>query len=134
MILKRIEVKDCILLTISAAVAFTTPIHGLMAGVGFLIFADLITGIWRAWKKGEKITSSELKRTISKCLLYNLAILSGFVIEYLGVGQFVPVSKIIASTIGVVEFKSMLENFEAITGISVWEELKSKVQISNKKK
>ena len=118
----------------ASIIAFTTPIHGLLFGVGFLIFTDLFTGMYRAYKKGEKITSSELKRTVSKMALYNLAIISGFVIEYLGVGTLVPVSKIVASVVGLVEFKSILENFEAITGLNLWDHIKAKLQITNKEK
>lgn len=96
--------------------AILAPAKALIISVGFLILADLITGIWAALKRGEKIRSAAMRRTISKMVVYNLAVISGFLVETYMLEGFMPVSKIVASVIGLVELKSVLENANTILG------------------
>jgi hypothetical protein len=101
-----------------AVVAVLAPIHSLMAAVGFLIAADFITGIVAAHKKGEKITSRAMGRTIYKSLGYQLAVISGFALEFLIPGGL-PIAKLAAGAIGLVEMKSLIENVKVITGVDL---------------
>jgi len=94
----------------ASIIAVFAPAKALLISVGFLILADLITGIWAAYKKGEKIQSSVRRRSISKALIYNIAVLSGFLVEVYMLEAIIPVSKIVASVIGLVELTSILEN------------------------
>ena len=96
--------------------AMLAPIYPLMGAVGVLIAADLVTGILAARKRGEAITSRAMSRTITKALVYQLAVISAFALEGL-VG--LPVAKLIAAVIGLVEFKSLAENVKAITGVDL---------------
>ncbi len=108
--------KQWVVQIILAALAVLAPIKALLISVGFLIIADLITGIWAAIKRKEKIKSSVMRRTISKAVIYQLAVVSGFLVELYMLESFLPVSKIIASVIGLVELKSILENANVILG------------------
>jgi len=101
-----------------AALSLLAPIHVLMISVGFLIAADLVTGVAAAIKRGDKITSKALSRTIYKCLGYQLAVISGFALEFLVPGGL-PIAKLIAAAVGLVEGKSLLENVKAITGVDL---------------
>lgn len=99
-----------------ASLAALAPIHMVMITVGFLIFADLVTGIWAALKRGEKVSSAALRRTVSKIVIYQLAVISGFLLETYLIDGLMPVAKIVAGVIGMVEFKSILENSNHIVG------------------
>lgn len=109
------------------------PIKAVMLTVGFLIFLDALTGIWAALKRKEAITSAALRRTISKMIIYQLAVISGFLIEkHLFAGDL-PVTKIVAGFIGLVEFKSILENGNTILGTNIFRSLISKLGSKNDK-
>lgn len=102
------------------------PVRSVMIAVSVLIIADLITGVWAAKKEGERITSNAFGRTITKTLLYQLAIVVSFVLEtYLLDG--IPVVKVLAGLIGLKEGKSFFENLHRITGIDFWSEMVSKI-------
>ena len=117
----------------ASVVAVFAPIYSVMATVGFLIAADLITGIIAARKRGEKISSAALRRTISKVCVYQLAIMSGFLVEtYIGIG--IPVSKMVAATIGMVELLSVLENLQQVHGSPIFSKIISKLGSDNDKK
>lgn len=101
-----------------AMLAFLAPIHLLMICVGILIGADFITGIARAVKKKQKITSNAMKRTVVKSLIYQVAVISGFALETIMPGGL-PIAKLVASAIALVEFKSIAENVQGSTGIDL---------------
>lgn len=101
-----------------AAFAVLAPIHTLMGAVGVLIAADFVTGLAAAWKRDEKITSRAMSRTIWKGLGYQVAVISGFALEFLVPGGL-PVAKLVASAIGLSEMRSLAENVETLTGMSL---------------
>lgn len=92
------------------------PIKPLAIACGFLVVADMVTGIWAAYKRKEKINSAEMRRSVSKMLIYQLTIVSAFALEKWILEDTIPVSRIVSGVIGMVEFKSILENASAITG------------------
>jgi len=106
------------------------PIQSVLFACGALIVADMVTGIIAAKKRGEKITSAQMRRSVSKLIVYQIAIISGFILEKYMLQDLVPVSKIVAGVIGMVEFTSILENGSAIAGkdllVLVLEKLGSK--------
>lgn len=118
--------------TTAAAVAVIAPIKMMLLGVGFLIFADLVTGLWAALKLKEKIRSAVMRRTVSKMVVYQLAIISAFVLEahIMGISDLT-ITKIVASAIGMVELKSILENANKISGIDVFKSLLNKLGSDN---
>lgn len=119
------------LLTVIAGVL--APIKALMISTGFLIFVDLVTGIWAAYQQKQPITSAALRRTVSKILIYQLAIISGFIVEHYMLTDFLPISKIVASVIGLVELKSVLENSNKIMGQDLFKVVIAKLGSENDK-
>jgi len=114
-----------------ASLAALAPIKMVIITVGFLILADLLTGIWAAKSRGEKISSSIMRRTISKIVIYQLAVISGFMLEMHILDSLVPVAKIVAGVIGMVEFKSILENSGHIVGGDVFKLILKKLGSEN---
>lgn len=92
------------------------PIKPLAIACGVLVIGDMITGMWAAYKRKEKLNSAEMRRSVSKMLIYQIAIITGFVLEKWIMQDAVPVSRIVSGVIGMVEFKSILENASIITG------------------
>lgn len=117
-----------------AAIAALSPIHAVMLSVGFLILADLVTGIVAARKRGEKVRSAAMRRTISKILVYQLAVISGYLLEHYLMSDIMPVAKLVAGVIGMVEFKSILENSNTIVGTDIFKSILQKLGSENDKK
>ena len=63
-----ISIQSKILTLISICLAFFLPISGILLMIGVLIVIDTVTGIWKAKKIGEKITSRRLSAIISKTI------------------------------------------------------------------
>lgn len=99
--------------------AILLPIKELLIITSLLILSDTITGIIAAYKRGEEINSVGFKKTIIKLFLYNLVIILAFLIEKFIIGDFIPFVKVGAAVIVLTEFKSVIENFESITGIKL---------------
>jgi hypothetical protein len=115
---------DLIIKISLAVLAILAPIQTAILGVGFLIVADLITGIVAAYKRGEPIRSERLKNTAVKMLVYNLLLTSSFIAEtYLT--PWIPFTNVALSFLAIIEVKSLGENFQSITGISFVTYLKS---------
>lgn len=96
------------------------PIKSILITVGVLIVADFAMGLWAARKRGESITSSGMSKTVSKALVYQAAVICAFLVEKYLMDGVLPVCKIVASIIGSVEMKSLLENGESILGQPVF--------------
>jgi membrane glycosyltransferase len=114
--------------------AVFAPIKTVLLTVAVLIAFDFITGIWAAKKRGDKITSAAMRRTVSKLLVYQLCVISGYLLEKNLLDSVVPVTKLIAGVIGIVETKSILENSQIITGMNIFKELIAKLGSSNDSK
>lgn len=117
-----------------AILAVFAPIKAVLLVTGFVIFVDLITGIMAARKRGEKITSAALRRTISKMVIYQTAILSGFLIETYLTGDLAPITKIVASVIGVTEGISIFENLNTLSNNKLFSDLLKKLGSKNDEK
>lgn len=112
---------DSIIITLMAFFAPTVP---LLLSIGFLVGVDFIFGIYRAWKTNQEITSRKMSKTITKIFLYNMAILSVWVLEKNIIGSEIPITKIVAGMICLVETKSIDETFKLVFGFSIWEKMK----------
>lgn len=110
--------------------AILAPIHSLMIATGCLIIIDLITGVWRAIKAKERVTSNKLRRTLSKIVSYQLCLITAFILETYIV-QGVPFIKITAGLVSLTEGKSIFENLHKITGINILSSLKKFFNIDN---
>ena len=115
-------------------VAFFSPIYGLLLAVGAMIFLDTILGIIKSIKlEGwESITSRKASVIISKFLLYQLTVLTFFIIDYNLINEFAKLhyqnnyllTKLITISLCFVEAKSIDENIKSIFGFSIWTNLK----------
>ena len=103
----------------AAGIILLSPIKAALCAIIFIVLVDLILGIIRAKKQQIKITSNKLRRTLIKLLCYLLVFIVSYVLE-LYLIPFIELSKIVASFIGLVEFKSILENLNIISGGKVW--------------
>lgn len=111
----------------AAFIVMLTPIHPVLISVGVLILADAVFGIWAAYKRGEQITSKRMGGTIVKLFVYNGVIVTGYLVQTHLLSEIVPVVKICAGYIGMVELKSLLENSSTILGRDLFKEVIDKL-------
>jgi len=102
--------------------ALIAPIKTVMLTIGFLIIADFITGAYAAFKNNIPIQSKRIGHTVSKFFIYNLVVLSAFLLEKYIVNE-IPFQKIITGFIAIAEIKSILENFDKIYGVNPFKAL-----------
>jgi len=124
--------KEFILKLLLAGLAVLAPIKAVMIATIVVILIDLVTGLWRASTSKETISSSVMRRTITKLLVYQFAIIAGFIIETFLVSG-VPITKLVSSVIGMVEIKSILENLDEVYGGSIFKSLLRKLGSDNDK-
>lgn len=117
-----------------ACMAALAPIKAVLITVGILIMADAITGMYAAHKRGEPISSAAMRRTLSKFLVYQGVVITGFLLEANILDHLVPVAKIVAGAIGMVEFKSILENANSIMNMNIFKSVIDKLGSDNAKK
>jgi hypothetical protein len=107
--LDGIKKLSLVILTIFA------PIKAAIVTVFVLVLFDCVTGILASRKQNIPITSSGLKDSVVKMLVYQVAIIAAFVIEtYLSPG--IPLTNMTSSYVGLVELLSLNENIEIISG------------------
>jgi Bacteriophage holin family len=109
-------------------VAFVSPLFPLAILVSTLIGTDFVFGIYRAYKTKQEINSRKMGHTISKLFLYNLAVLSVFMLEKLVFGTDVQFTKVVVGVIAMVELKSIDESFRILYGFSIYESLIDKIK------
>ena len=126
--------KDFVTGLLVSTVAVFAPIKMVILVTGILIFADLISGIIAAKKRGEEISSAGLRRTVTKVAVYNAAIMLGFLAETYMLDGFLPISKIASSLIALVECKSLYENLDEIQGGTMFRSLVDKLGSHNDEK
>lgn len=114
---------------------FFTPIYGLLIAVGFAIFLDTFTGIFKSVKLNgwRSIRSRKLSNIVSKMLLYQITILLLFVIDNYVLNEFIAVhftikfmfTKLVAILLIFIELVSIKENIEEALKIDIWKMLKN---------
>ena len=115
--------KDALGYILATVVSVLAPIHAVIITVGILILFDSITGVLAARKRGEKIKSSGLRRTVSKAIVYQIAVISAFLVQKYLISDTVPVSKIVSGIIGVVELTSIFENLNTVYGANIFKKV-----------
>lgn len=115
-----------------ALVAVFAPIKGMILTMLALVLADLITGIWAAYKSQQPITSAKLRTTVTKLLIYLIAVCIGYLTETYLLEGLLPISKLIAGAVGLVELTSLLENANKILGQNLFKMLIDKLGSANK--
>jgi hypothetical protein len=129
-LLTTIQTKWISLLGI--VLTFFMPITGMVLAVGFAIFLDTITGIWKSRKNGVPIRSRRLSAVISKMFLYQLTIILFFLIDYFILNDILKtifttellLTKVLSLVLISIEVVSINENYKAVRGIDLWASLK----------
>ncbi len=111
--------------------AIFAPIQASLVALFVLILMDLFTGVWAASKRGEKVTSAGLRRSVSKIVVYEIAVVMGYVAEHYLLTDFLPLAKLIMGTITMVELKSLFENLDVISGQPLLHSLINKIGSKN---
>ena len=112
--------------------AFFLPISGILFLIGFAIFVDTLTGLWKAKKLKIKITSRKLSAIISKLFLYELAVIGFYLIDYFILNDIIKqffsvplmLTKILSLVLVSIEVMSINENYKAVKGIDIWQAMK----------
>jgi len=114
-----------------APLTILAPIKPLVLLAVASIILDTSFGIWRSWKKGNKIRSRRLSHTISKSLLYSGAIVFIFFLEKYVIsdilGHFIAIDLVLTKMFTffcvATELKSVNESYESVTGVDIWKKM-----------
>lgn len=126
------NIKASLTAIIGIVLAFLTPVIPLMLTVGAAIAIDTVCGIIKAKKLKDSITSRKMSKLISKLVLYQAAIVLFFCIEKFVLSDIIGIitqinlilTKLVATTLLFIEGTSINENYQAITGVSIWKKFK----------
>ena len=123
--------KEILTLT-SIIFAFFLPISGILIMIGVLIAIDTFTGIWKANKLKEKISSRKLSGIISKLALYEITVIMFFLIDAFILNDIIltffsvpfMLTKVVALVLASIEILSINENYKVVKGIDLWQSMK----------
>ena len=127
-----ISIQSELLTLISICFAFFLPISGILLMIGVLIVIDTITGIWKAKKLGEKITSRKLSSIISKLALYEVTVIMFFLIDQFILNDIIltffsvefMLTKVVALVLASIEVMSINENYKQVYHLDLWQSMK----------
>ena len=113
--------------------SFFLPISGILFLIGFAIVLDTITGVWKSKKLKIKITSRGLSAIISKFMLYEVAVIGFYLIDYYILNDIIlkffsvplMLTKILSLILVSIEVMSINENYKAVKGIDIWQGMKN---------
>ena len=113
--------------------SFFMPIIGILILIASCVLLDTITGIWKARKLKQPITSRRLSSVMSKILLYEATVILFYLIDYYLLNEIVVsffsidmlVTKMLALVLVSIEIISINENYKAVKGIDLWASLKN---------
>jgi hypothetical protein len=127
-----LSIKSELLTLSSICLAFFLPISGILIMIGVLISIDTITGIWKAKKIGDKVTSRKLSAIISKFGLYEITVIMFYLIDRFILNDIIltfftvpfMLTKIVALVLASIEVMSINENYKIVKGIDLWQSMK----------
>jgi len=101
--------------------------------IGVLICIDTITGIWKAKKIGDKITSRKLSSIISKLALYEVTVIMFFLIDQFILNDIIltffsvpfMLTKVVALVLASIEVMSINESYKQVYHLDLWSALKN---------
>ena len=132
------SIKQYIIQLLAVIGSFFLPISGILFLIGFAIVIDTLTGIWKSKKLGIPITSRKLSAIISKLLLYEVAVIGFYLIDFWILNDIILVffsiplmlTKILSLVLVSLETLSISENYKAVKGIDIWSAFKNLLQRS----
>jgi hypothetical protein len=100
--------------------------------IGVLISIDTITGIWKANKIGDKITSRKLSAIISKLALYEVTVIMFFLIDRFILNDIIltffsvpfMLTKVVALVLASIEVMSINESYKQVYHLDLWQSMK----------
>ena len=112
---------------------FFMPIFGLAGLIGFVIVLDTVTGIWKAKKQKQKITSRRASAIVSKMALYQITLVTFFLIDHFIMNDIIKhffsvdllLTKVLALILVSIEVMSINENYKAVKGLDLWQAMKN---------
>lgn len=127
-----LSIQSELLTLISICFAFFLPISGILLMIGVLIVIDTITGIWKAKKIGEKITSRKLSAIISKLALYEVTVIMFFLIDQFILNDIIltffsvpfMLTKVVALVLASIEVMSINESYKQVKQVDLWQSAK----------
>ncbi len=125
-------IKQELLTLLTIICSFFLPISGILGLLFALILTDTATGIWKAKHLKQEITSRKLSAVISKLVLYELAVVLFYLIDYYILNDIIltffsvplMLTKILALVLASIEVMSINENFKVVKGIDIWQSMK----------
>ena len=113
--------------------SFFLPIVGILILIAASVILDTITGIWKAKKLKQPITSRRLSAIISKILLYEATVMLFYAIDKFLLNDIVLsffsiellTTKVLALVLVSIEVISINENYKAIYQKDLWDALKN---------
>ena len=129
-----LSIQSELLTLISICFAFFLPISGILIMIGVLICIDTLTGIWKAKKLKEKISSRKLSAIISKLALYEVTVIMFFLIDRFILNDIIltffsvpfMLTKIVSLVLASIEVMSINENYKVISNknLDLWQSMK----------
>jgi len=115
----------------ASILAFFAPVAGIMIAIGAFIALDTLLGVMAAQKMDEKIESKKLSKVVWKMMMYQAVTISFFIMDVFIVGDLlgtlINTPYVLTKTVGValiaIEFKSIDENIEKMTGTTLLKRL-----------
>jgi len=100
--------------------------------IGVLIAIDTFTGIWKAKKLKEKITSRKLSAIISKLALYEITVIMFFLIDRFILNDIIltffsvefMLTKVVALVLASIEVMSINESYKQVYHLDLWQSMK----------
>jgi hypothetical protein len=132
------SIKQYIIQLLAVIGAFFLPISGILFLIGFAIVVDTLTGIWKSKKLGIPITSRKLSAIISKLMLYEVAVIGFYLIDFWILNDIIMkffsvplmLTKILSLVLVSIECISISENYKSVKGIDIWSSFKQLLQRS----
>jgi phage-related holin len=125
-----------ILWSLTFVAGLIAPAWPPFAAVCVLVVIDMRTGRQAARHRGETLNSKGMRRSVGKIASYFYLMLAAFIMDQiflksLPIGQ--PVLYMASILCAAVEFKSISENVQTVTGVNLWSKVKERILPSAKK-
>lgn len=109
-------------------IAYISPIHSFIVTIFILLTSDFVTGVTKAIRRNERITSKRMRDTVIKMVFYSIAVFISFQVDTTLLSDSTLVlTRIIGGFIMLIEFQSNIENISEITGVNIWVALKERI-------
>lgn len=123
-------------------ISIFVPVVPILLLVGLFIFSDTILGILAAKKQKQKITSRKLGHIIPKMILYQMAVLTAFLLDVYLLGEFLSYffqiqlifTKLVAVSLIFIELVSMDEKFKILIGKTIIESFRDLIKLIKREK